>query len=118
MEEGQKEMLEQIERLRLVTTGNPCGMPDYVFKAMASAIKALMSRDFETSLNIERTARLLNVSIRTLHRWKKDREFPKGKRVGRNPLSFSIDEISEWMSRNKTQKRVRKIHETSSVIPE
>lgn len=94
-----------------MTECNPCGMPDHVFKGLAGGLRILFSQEFETRLTLERVSRWLGVTPRTIFRWKKSRGFPRGKRVGKNPLSFSIDEVSEWVCRNRDVRSCRRLED-------
>lgn len=87
---------------------NPCEMPDHIFKGLAGGLRILFSQEFETSLNLERVSRWLGVTPRTIFRWKKTKGFPRGKKIGKNPLSFSCDEVSEWVSKNRSVKSLKK----------
>lgn len=95
---GKEEFDEQLAILEELSNGNPCNMPDPLFRGLAHGLRALISSECEGKMSQEEVAEYFHVSVRTIRRWESDEslEFPKGHRHGHRELSYDSDKIVRW----------------------
>lgn len=79
---------------------NPCGMSAKTMRGLIAGIKSLFGT-IDTGMNLEQVSRYFGVDARTIRRWRKEYpDFPEGKKIGENSLSFPADKIVEWKIRH------------------
>lgn len=90
---GRDEMKEQIAIFEDMVEHNPCGMPDYVMRAVALGAKFAMKKFV---MNKQQVADYFGVSVKTIDRWREKHDFPCDDSNGNKSVSVYVDKMLEW----------------------
>lgn len=96
MDNGRKELIQELEELKVLTQENPCRMPDSCFKSLVSALRVLLSSYLVRDVSRSDAARYLNISTRTLQRRVNSGDLEPPERHGHKELSFSLAKLVKY----------------------
>ena len=99
MDNGRRQLIENLEELTVLARENPCGMPDSLFLSLVQGLRALMSSYLTRDVSREAAARYLNISTRTLQRRVNSGELEPPERHGHKELSFSLAKLVKYKLR-------------------